>query len=262
MEELKLSNQIMKTGEPYIFKSGKIGCVVVHGFTATPKEVRYLAEHLHKDGFTVIGVRLAGHATTPKDMERTKYEDWLASVEDGYHLLKDMCEKIFIIGLSMGGALSLTFSSTHDVNGVVVMATPYRLQNSPFIERLRIPLFEIISHFKHYQFKKPPKWYKPERLKYRISYKVNPLISVAELLRLLRVSRVHIPKIKIPTLVIHSIDDDYVVPENAELIFDALTMQDKELFYTEESSHIITEDGNREIVFKKVSEFITRVSKK
>ena len=78
--------QIISTAEPFFIPGGPVGCVLVHGFTGSPKEMRMLGEYLHQQGHSVFGVRLAGHATTMEDMIRSRRQDWLASVEDGYHL--------------------------------------------------------------------------------------------------------------------------------------------------------------------------------
>ena len=47
-----------------------------------------MGEYLSAQGYPSLGVRLAGHATRPEDMIRSRYTDWMASVEDGYHLLR------------------------------------------------------------------------------------------------------------------------------------------------------------------------------
>ena len=76
--------QIIPTAEPFFFPgAGKIartGCLVTHGFTGTPKEMRWLGKYLNKDGCTVCGIRLAGHATQPEDMIRSRFSDWLLSM--------------------------------------------------------------------------------------------------------------------------------------------------------------------------------------
>lgn len=95
------------TAEPFFFPGGKTGCVLVHGFTGTPKEMRLMGDYLIKNEVTVIGIRLAGHATQMSDMVRTRWKDWLTSVEDGINLISDCCENIFVAGLSMGGILAL-----------------------------------------------------------------------------------------------------------------------------------------------------------
>lgn len=255
-----MSQQLMKTGEPYFYPGGEIGCLLVHGFTATPKEMGYLAKYLSEKGLTVLGVRLAGHATEPKDMVRMKYQDWLTSVENGYKLLKPICKKIIVIGLSMGGALTLTFSSFNKVDGLIAMDTPYRLSTSPIYDKFRLIFSKFYSYFVPYMKKGPADWFHPERLSERISYDVNPTRSGAELIKLLQILRIQISKISAPTLIIHSIDDDYVVPENSEMIFNELTTKDKELFYIEESSHVITEDGDFDVLFPKIYDFIKKIS--
>ena len=80
-------SQIIPTAEPFFFAgkgaNAKIGCLVTHGFTGAPKEMRWLGEYLNHQGYTVCGIRLNGHATKPEDMVRSHWQDWLLSVEDG-----------------------------------------------------------------------------------------------------------------------------------------------------------------------------------
>ena len=97
---------VIPTAEPFFFRGGPTACLLIHGFTGAPKEMRWMGEYLAGQGYSVLGVRLAGHATKPADLIRTRWQDWLASVEDGYHLLQGDCAQIFVCGLSMGGILS------------------------------------------------------------------------------------------------------------------------------------------------------------
>ena len=83
-------------------------------------------------------MRLAGHATQPEDMIRSRYPDWLASVEDGYNLLRSSCDQVFLLGLSMGGILSLISATRLEIRGVVAMSTPYKLPDDPRLKYLKI----------------------------------------------------------------------------------------------------------------------------
>src|SRR5688500_2485300 len=122
-------SQIIPTAEPFFLlgDSSKPACLLVHGFTGTPKEMRGMGEYLHRQGYTCLGIRLAGHATHPEDMIRSRWTDWIASVEDGYNLLCGLTDDIFLIGLSMGGILSLLMSTRLSVKGVIAMSTPARM---------------------------------------------------------------------------------------------------------------------------------------
>src|SRR5512147_586120 len=128
--------QIIPTAEPFFFLGDRSqpGCLLIHGFTSTPKEMRWMGEYLNRHGYSCLGIRLAGHATDPEDMIRSNWTDWTASVEDGYHLLRGVTDSIFLIGLSMGGVLSLLMSTRLAVKGVIAMSTPYEL---PDDRRLR-----------------------------------------------------------------------------------------------------------------------------
>ena len=96
-------SQIIPTAEPFLLPgdSSKPACLLIHGFTGTPKEMRWMGEFLNRQGYTCLAVRLTGHATDPEDMIRSRWTDWAASVEDGYALLRGLTDNIFLIGLSM-----------------------------------------------------------------------------------------------------------------------------------------------------------------
>src|SRR5829696_8092494 len=121
--------QIIPTAEPFFLPGdrSKPACLLIHGFTGTPKEMRWMGEYLNQQGYTCLGVRLTGHATHPEDMIRSRWTDWVASVEDAYHLLCGLTDDIFLVGLSMGGILALLAAAQLDVKGVIAMSTPARL---------------------------------------------------------------------------------------------------------------------------------------
>lgn len=119
--------RIMPGAEPFLFPGGRIGCLLVHGLTGTPKEMRWMGEYLHQHGYTVLAVRLAGHATTVEDLARTRWQDWLASVEDGLCLLQDSCDKVFVAGLSLGAVLALMAAAHFPIQGAISISAPYQM---------------------------------------------------------------------------------------------------------------------------------------
>jgi len=241
---------ILKTAEPFFFpgKKGYPGCLLVHGFTGAPKEMRWMGEYLAEEGYTVMGIRLTGHATRPEDMIRSRYTDWLASVEDGYYLLRGAAERIFLAGLSMGGSLSLTFAADFPVAGVVAMSTPYELPPDPRL-RLATPLSLLVPYLA--KSKTPGAgWFDKAAWESHVSYPKNPVRSIAELFPLLEKMRAALPRVRVPVLLIHSKDDSYVSPENMPKIYEALGSEDKTMKWVAGGGHVITREPPKEEVFQ------------
>ncbi len=257
-----MTTQTIPTAEPFFFPGGRKGVLLVHGFTGAPKEMRLMGEYLNRElGFTCLGVRLTGHATTPDDMIHSRWTDWTASVEDGYNLLCGAADDVYLVGLSMGGALSLLMSTRLDVKGVVAMSSPYDL-----IGAYPVWLLRLLSYFKAYIRKTNEvpgsSWVDKKAYAEHVSYPFNPIRSAAELKLLLENMRAALPKVNVPVCLMHSSDDDYVLPGNMEKIYAALTnVSDKTKFYLTGSGHALTIDAARDQVFEIARNFIQRVEK-
>jgi len=242
---------IIPTAEPFIYPGGSIGVLLVHGFTGTPKEMREMGGYLHKQGFSVVGIRLAGHATNPNDMLRVRWEDWLASVEDGYHLLKDISDQIIIAGLSMGGVLSLLFSSKFAVAGVIAMSTPYDLPPDP--RRKLLPLiYPILKNIP----KDAPDWDDPTVDQGHISYPAYPTKAIIELSILIKEMQDALKRIRIPALLMHSENDGGVPIENMFAIYTNLGSKNKKMLTLGQSGHVIVRDSEKDKVFSEAVSFI------
>ena len=220
-----------------------------------------MGEYLYQQGFTCLGVRLAGHATHPEDMIRSRYSDWMASVEDGYHLLRGFRENVFLAGLSMGGLLSLLMSTrlAPRVSGVIAMSTPQRLPRDYPIWFLRL-ISKAIKYSPKRREEPGSGWFDKTAYQQQVSYPQNPVRSVVELKELILEMRAAYPKVNVPVLLIHSKDDTYVLPENMEHIYAGLVnARDKTKLYITGSGHVVTRDAAREQVFQSAVEFIQRV---
>lgn len=253
--------QIIPTAEPFLFVGDplKPACLLIHGFTGTPKEMRGMGEFLNRQGYTCLGVRLAGHATDPEDMIRSNWTDWTASVEDGYHLLRGVTGHIFLIGLSMGGILSLLMSTRLDVEGVVAMSTPYKLPDDPRLRHVDW-IAKMIPFMPKSNEEPGSSWFDKEAWQDHVSYPENPVRSIGQLNRLLGEMRAALPDVHVPVLLIHSKDDDYVLPDNMERIYDDLTnSSDKTKLHVTGSGHVVSRDAARLQVFQYVIEFIQRI---
>ncbi|MCS7287274.1 MAG: alpha/beta fold hydrolase [Anaerolineae bacterium] len=244
----------MISAEPFFFPGNEIGCLLVHGFTGTPNEMRRLGEFLAEHGFTVKGVRLAGHGTSPLDMEKTTWKDWFNSVLEGYQELQRLTYKIFPIGLSLGAALSLHLAVHYSVDGVVALSAP------AFIKDPRLFFLPIAKHFIRFVKKGPSDFFDPTVPQWHLDYSVYPTRSIEQLLQFLAHMRRELPMVKAPVLFIHSKTDRSVPPENPLYLIQRIGSAEKSIIWIEKSGHVITEDIAREEVFNACLNFIRQHS--
>jgi carboxylesterase len=250
--------QIQPGAEPFFFPGGQTGCLLTHGFTASPQEVHDLGTHLAGEGHTVLGIRVFAHGTQHADMNRARPADWLASIEDGYHLLAGQCDRIYLVGSSVGGTLSLILATQLTTCGVVTMATPIDLPPDPRLKRLK-PILKPLSYLLPALPKGPPTWHDPKAQEKRVAYTAYPLRAILELGALLAVMRTALPDVRVPALLMHSKNDRFIPPEHMQQIYERLGSSDKHMIWVEDSSHVITCDAEREVVFENVAAFIRRI---
>jgi carboxylesterase len=243
--------QIIPSAEPFFFPGGATGCLLIHGFTGTPKEMHPMGEYLHQQGYSVLGIRLTGHATRPDDMQNATWQDWLADIEDGWHTLKGTSDRIFVCGLSMGGILSLTFAARFPVAGVVAMSTPYQLPPDP-----RLQFIRFLQYLQPKVPKGKPDWNDPKVANEHIDYPYYPTRTIQQLMQLIAAFHAELPNISAPVLLIHSRDDQVVAPENVQKIYAAIGSVKKEKFMIENSGHAITCDRRKDLVFQAAYRFI------
>jgi esterase/lipase len=105
----------MDVGQPYLLEApgATTGILLIHGLMAAPLEVRELAEGLNAAGFTVYAPRMVGHGTSADDLANRTHHDWRASVERGYAILRQCCDRAVVAGFSTGAGLALDQAVRH-----------------------------------------------------------------------------------------------------------------------------------------------------
>lgn len=244
--------------ESFEFRRGPVGCLIIHGFTGTPPELLPLGEYLAERDITNRCVQLPGHGTTPQDMIGTRWEDWAGTAEQALLDLREECEEVFVAGLSMGGALTLYLAARYELPGAASLAgatlvTDWRV-------RWLLPALKLF--FKYFPKDEVDPFPEPEMQALHKSYDHIPLPCLVSLNNTgLPQVRAGLAKITCPMLIVHSRKDEMLTMSNAELIYNNISSEKKEFVKLEESSHVVTLDVERHIVFEKVYDLIRRESK-
>jgi carboxylesterase len=241
--------KILDGADEFALGTGRVGALLIHGFTGSPQGLKGLGEFLSERGVAVVGIRLPGHGTTWQDLNRHRYSHWVEAVDAGYERL-GTSEHIFLIGLSFGAALALDFCARHPdrVAGVVTLGGFLRTRDprrflAPVIRRVTRSLPGVGNDIAD-----------PEGRE--ITYERFPTAAAASMLAFLRRARRGLPRVRQPILVMHGRNDHTVHPDNAELIFESVASTDKQLVWCERSYHVITLDYDRDDVLARTYEFI------
>ena len=107
------------------------GALVLHGFTGNPGSMRGVAEALAAAGYHVEMPLLPGHGTTVDEMLPTRWADWLGGAEAAYQALAARADKVIVVGLSMGGALTLRLGADHPEIAGLVCINPATQPQAP-----------------------------------------------------------------------------------------------------------------------------------
>ena len=230
-------------------KKGETGVLLLHGLSGTPSEVQPLGEYLSNKGFFTLGPWLKGHYTSPRDLAKTRWQDWAQSARESYDQLRQRCPKVFVAGLSMGADLALHLAATVPVEGVISLSAPVRIFDFRF---------NGIAFFRYLQ------WWTTSLTGGVLDPKASPHVtypyvmtkSLHDLKKLMEVVLKELPQITAPTLVVQGRKDSMVPPQNGDLIYQALHSQSKHHLLLDRSDHVVTLDYDKEILFEKAFQFI------
>ncbi|MGA1844892.1 MAG: alpha/beta fold hydrolase [bacterium] len=239
-------------------RRARAGVLMVHGYLAAPEEVRPLAENLHHHGYTVYAPRLPGHGTSPEDLAQRRWEEWLESVEQGYLMLSNCCEKVVLGGFSAGATLALLAASNNlydNVKAVCAINPAMRLRKrtariAPAV-MLWHNLADKLVNEESRQYFVPNRPENPD-----INYLRNPISGVRELIELIDVVWERLDAITVPALIIQASDDPVVHPEGSKQLHQKLGSRDKELFIFPHDRHGIIRGDGSDLVFARVVKFL------
>lgn len=236
---------------------GHVGVVVVHGFTGNPVSTRPLGERLHAEGYTVEVLRLPGHGTSAEDMATTRYADWLAAVEAATDELAGRCERVALVGLSMGGTLCLDVAARRDVaalvtiNAQVLDPDGLLVRLTPLLQHLAPMVPAKLAGIAQDDIKAGG----TER-----AYPTVPSKAGHSLTRALPRVRAQLPDVTAPTLVCWSTEDHTVPPKNSHRLVELLRGTEVRTLELADSYHVATLDHDAELLGTTISDFLAEVA--
>lgn len=235
-------------------ESSRIGFLLVHGFTGAPTEVRPVADHLAARGHRCIGVQLTGHGTHVENLRDVSRAHWKQVVAEGHRWLAEDCERVVLVGLSMGGLLSVIEAANHGCDGLVLIAPAFEIAN---------PLFALLPWLGWM----PGAIAAPsgsglvsrEGWKQLWHYERRPFRAARELHRLQVEARAALVRVTAPVLLVQGMLDQTLEPMGAQRAFDRLRASHRQLVWLHRSGHIATVDVEADVLFGAIDGFIAEI---
>ncbi|MBE4750940.1 alpha/beta fold hydrolase [Corallococcus sp. ZKHCc1 1396] len=241
---------------------GPDACLLLHGFTGSPWEVRPLGEALAARGMRVVAPRLPGHGTTPEALLDVDHHDWQDAAEDALTALcREGHRRVFVAGLSMGALLALRLAAHHPdrVRGLALVAPAVRFRGPRMAlvrQLVRTPLLQ---------------WTTPwvdkggtdiSDLQVLSQAPVLPAFPVARLRDLCTLQDLAVadaPRVRCPVLVATAEQDHVVDPEGGRWLVRRLTAAPAVRFVNyREGFHIIPRDVAGPRLATEVGDFLER----
>ncbi|MFJ8105406.1 alpha/beta hydrolase [Streptomyces sp. NPDC096132] len=245
---------VLPGAEPYRHEGGEVGVLLCHGFTGSPQSLRPWARYLAGQGLTVSLPLLPGHGTRWEDMALTGWPDWYAEVDRELRALRERCSRVFVVGLSMGGALALRLAAKHGagVEGVVVVNPANKVHG---LSAYALPVARHVVR----SVKGITSDIAREGVA-EVGYDRVPVHAAHSLRVFLRQVDGELPQVTQPLLLLHSVQDHVVPAADSARILSRVSSTDVTEILLEQSYHVATLDHDADRIFEESYAFIARIA--
>lgn len=227
---------------------GAPAVLLLHGGGDTPQIVSGLAHHLHARGYAVRVPLLAGHGRALPDWRRVTADAWHAQVRDEYDALRKQHAWVGIVGLSMGGALAVSFAAAREDIPALVLLAPYLAMPGS------VRFAAATSHAWGVALPYAPSGggrsiRDAKAAAAGLGHGVFTPTALRALASVVDAARQALPRVHAPTLVVQSREDNRIPRALTEQAFSILGAPEKQMIWTEGAGHVITVDYGHERVF-------------
>ena len=249
-----MTDTLIPGADAWSFEAGgERGALIIHGFTGNPGSMRGVAEAFAAAGYDVEMPRLPGHGTTVEDMLTTSWSDWSGAADDAYTTLAARCRHVIVVGLSMGGSITLWLAGRHpEIAGIVCINPATQPQPKEVLDALdgMIAAGETVMPGIGSDIADPDA--------HENAYPGTPLPCLVSFMRegLAAIEPTY-DSLRMPMLLLNSPQDHVVEPSQAEHLATHYGGP-LERISLERSYHVATQDYDKELIFSESVAFAGR----
>lgn len=233
-----------------------LGVLLLHGLTSHLSTVEPVLPRLQKYDIPYRMPWLRGHGTQPSDLKGVKWQDWVADGQKAFDDLLNECEKVILIGFSMGSlvALNLALANPNKTAALICLAPALKARSKLAL------IAPLIARFKKTRKARihPRAYFDPEQAKTNQNYKQMPTEALLQFLRFASYTRnaAHLSKISVPTLILATTQDRTIDYRMAQFLHDQIASRQKTLVWFHGTGHEMLRDAQREEVLDQIEKFI------
>ena len=223
-----VSTPIAPLAEPFLLPGNQIGIVMVHGYGGTIADYRALADLLNATGYSVFGLRLAGHGQGPEALRRSTVPEWQQSVTDVVAEARRKCAQVFLLGSSFGGVLVLDYVAEHqDLAGMILVNTALSYSGAGIFQGLILRVMKLFTPDYPKKGLSEPERQMAERIGSSKAWPIDGIIATSRFAKLVAATKLAL--ITTPALIMRSNHDPVVGTKNSERLASLLGSTQKEL---------------------------------
>ena len=229
--------------------------LLLHGFTSHVSCISDLRFPVEEMGLPYRVPILRGHGTKWEDLKGVKAEDWYEDAENSMLDLLKECDKVIVVGLSMGGLVALDLAVRHrkQVAAVVTVAAALTFKDplsvlTPLMART-IPSWPSPTAYNDKELEK-------QRNR---NYPKFPTEAFNELYQYSHVMENDLSFIHADALILQSRKDQVVHPKAAQKIYNKISSKNKRLAWFEESGHEMLLDLEAPQVTATITDYLKEI---
>lgn len=114
-----------ESNRSYIHEEGSGKAVLfIHGFPTTPSMYEYPRKFFSEHGYDVYAPLIPTFGADFKDFQETCFSQWFDYIRKQYEKISSTHDKTYVVGVSMGGAMTLKLAEVFKPEAIAVLAAP------------------------------------------------------------------------------------------------------------------------------------------
>ncbi|MFA1822579.1 alpha/beta hydrolase [Virgibacillus oceani] len=227
-----------------------IGCLMIHGYTGGPHELSPLAQFLDdRTNWEIEVPTLPGHGKN-LNLRDISHESWISAAEKAMQKLTQKCDKIYLIGFSMGGMIAAYLAAQYKVEKLVLLATAGKYLS---FKQIGMDMGEILADGLKGELESNKIYLHYKNKTGHVPFKAN-----IEFMKLVKFTRRYLKEVKTPVLIAQGQQDGMVPYKTAYYLDKEITSEQKEVVFFERSKHLICLGDDKDTLNTMVLKFLEK----